>query len=95
MAAEEHRRIELRIRGRVQGVGYRYSAVEQARRLGLVGWVRNTDGGDVELMAEGSPAALRQLLDWCRSGPPGARVSGIDEHWSTAGLGISGFEIRR
>ncbi|MBI3784634.1 MAG: acylphosphatase [Deltaproteobacteria bacterium] len=89
------KRIELRIRGRVQGVGYRYSACEQARRLGLRGWVRNTDSGDVELLAEGGEDQLHRLLEWSRSGPPGARVVAIDERWLEAAGDLDRFEIRR
>jgi acylphosphatase len=87
--------MELRIHGRVQGVGYRYAAAEQARRLGLVGWVRNTENGDVELTAEGSVEALQLLREWCRTGPPAASVTRIDEHWLESGPGLAGFEIQR
>ena len=88
-------RLSLIIRGRVQGVGYRYSASEQARRLGLCGWVRNTDEGNVELIAEGDEEPLRRLLQWCRSGPSGARVTAIDERWIEATGDLDSFQIRR
>jgi acylphosphatase len=65
------------IRGRVQGVGFRYSAYHEARRLGLSGWVRNTPEGDVELWAEGSGEKLKLLLRWLRRGPPGSRVESV------------------
>lgn len=85
----------LVIRGRVQGVGYRASAAAQARLLGLCGWVRNLRGGEVELCAEGPAATLEQLLDWCRRGPPGARVDSIEVVRSAASGQFQGFEIRR
>lgn len=72
-------RKKWRIEGRVQGVGYRRSAQREATRLGLAGWVRNRDDGSVELLAEGSDEALARLAAWCLQGPPGARVSAVDE----------------
>ncbi|HEY8514170.1 MAG TPA: acylphosphatase [Candidatus Binatia bacterium] len=65
------------MRGRVQGVWYRGSTRDQARRLGLRGWARNLADGSVEVVAEGDPDAIEQLVAWCRTGPPGARVTGI------------------
>jgi acylphosphatase len=79
-AAQGHAlRVRLVVRGRVQGVGFRYSAVAEARRLGLAGWARNTAEGNVEILAEGSPAAVREFVAWCRQGPPMARVSSLQQ----------------
>ena len=75
------KRVQLKIAGRVQGVGFRYSALDEARHLGLTGWVRNTRDGAVELVAEGQEDALRLLLAWCHIGPPGGRVTAVDEQW--------------
>ncbi|MBV8170834.1 MAG: acylphosphatase [Candidatus Eremiobacteraeota bacterium] len=72
-------RLHLRIRGRVQGVFFRASAVEQARDLGLTGWIRNRHDGSIELVAEGSSDAIAVLRSWCAHGPPGANVRGVDE----------------
>jgi acylphosphatase len=66
------------VRGTVQGVGFRYSARQAARRLGLTGWVRNRADGAVELEAEGPAAAVDELLAWLSSGPPGASVESMD-----------------
>lgn len=77
-------RLELRITGRVQGVGYRWHACEEARRLGLAGRVRNRPDGSVHLLAEGPRPALAALLDWARTGPARARVEAIDAAWSAA-----------
>lgn len=79
--AEERARIWLRIKGRVQGVGFRYSAVDEARRLGLSGWVRNMPDGDVELVAEGHKGTLRRLATWAHVGPLGALVTDVEEKW--------------
>ncbi len=75
---ETKERLHLLIRGRVQGVWYRASARARAVDLGLTGWVRNGAGGEVELVAEGTPEALERLREWCRQGPPLASVSGIE-----------------
>ncbi|MBM3620020.1 MAG: acylphosphatase [Alphaproteobacteria bacterium] len=68
----------LRIRGRVQGVGYRYWAVGQARALGLRGWVRNRSDGSVEVVAAGPGNALDIFIVACRRGPRAARVEAVD-----------------
>jgi acylphosphatase len=71
------RGMEIRVSGRVQGVGYRYSACRKAAQLNLTGWVRNLTGGDVEIYAEGREEDLRALVQWAAQGPPGARVGGL------------------
>lgn len=60
--------------GEVQGVGFRYSASRKASSLGLFGWVRNTDEGDVEVWAEGEAKALEEFEAWLWQGPSSARV---------------------
>jgi acylphosphatase len=71
------RRIRAIVSGRVQGVSYRASTVTEARRLGLVGWVKNREDGSVELEAEGEAAMVAALLQWCHQGPPGAIVGRV------------------
>lgn len=70
--------LHLIVKGRVQGVGFRWFVVEEARRLGLGGWVRNNSDGTVELCATGKPDALRSLESHVRIGPNGSRVSEIE-----------------
>jgi acylphosphatase len=62
------------VEGRVQGVGFREACVEQARSLRLAGWVRNRLDGSVEVLMQGHPEALTQMLAWLERGPPAARV---------------------
>ena len=72
------RRVHLQIEGRVQGVFFRDSARRAAREQRLTGWVRNRFDGAVEIVVEGEEAAIGAFLDWCRRGPPQARVDGVE-----------------
>ena len=67
----------IRVTGRVQGVWYRGWTVDQARALGLSGWVRNRGDGSVEILAEGPDEAIAELIRRCQEGPPAARVERI------------------
>jgi acylphosphatase len=77
----ERARVHLVVSGRVQGVCFRQSTVDEARRLGLAGWVRNLANGSVEVLAEGSRDALEGLVRFCHRGPPAARVEGVQADW--------------
>lgn len=70
-------RVHLEIRGRVQGVGFRWFALERARSLGVAGWVRNRADGCVEIAAEGPDERIDSFLGELRTGPSGARVSDV------------------
>jgi acylphosphatase len=72
-------RLHVLVRGRVQGVGFRWFVRETARDLGLAGWVRNRPDGTVEVAAEGSAVTLERLRDELRKGPPGAAVTSVDD----------------
>ncbi|WP_182353961.1 acylphosphatase [Flaviflexus huanghaiensis] len=84
------------ITGRVQGVGYRYSAARRARELKLAGWVRNTEDGSVEALLIGEDASVAKMLDWCAVGPPAARVAAVHTADLEPGdyADVSGFDIR-
>ena len=88
------RRLEVLVSGRVQGVWFRAATREEARRLGLQGWVRNLPDGRVEALFEGDESALEGILAWCRVGPPGARVESVETSYGPAG-GLEGFAIIR
>lgn len=81
MAVGERARLILKIHGRVQGVFFRMETARQARSLGLVGWVRNTAYGTVEVVAEGEKEALDKLYQWCQKGPSFAQVEKVETKW--------------
>lgn len=87
-------RLEAWVRGRVQGVGFRFFVAREARRLGLDGWVRNEPDGAVHLVAQGPPHDLDALVKVLREGPMGADVRDVVDARGPAGSAISGFEIR-
>lgn len=91
----ERARVHLLVSGRVQGVFYRQSTVDEARRLGVAGWVRNLPDGRVEALAEGERAALEGLVAFCRRGPPAARVEGVEAAWSAFAGDLGPFAARR
>jgi acylphosphatase len=87
-------RLHLIIRGRVQGVGFRFAAYDEAKDLALAGWVRNLASGDVEIVAEGSRENLQMLAAWAHQGPPSARVTGVREEWSDFTREFNEFRVR-
>lgn len=87
-------RLSMRVVGRVQGVGFRHFVRGEARRLGLVGWVRNERNGGVALEAEGSREALEVLVQRVGQGPPSAHVVQVDVSWHPATGAFEAFEVR-
>ncbi|MHB8877523.1 MAG: acylphosphatase [Myxococcaceae bacterium] len=85
----------MRIKGRVQGVFFRQSAMEEARRLGLAGYVRNLPDGDVEALAEGKAESVKAFVEWCHHGPPAARVDAVQLREADAQGGFPGFTVER
>jgi len=92
--SEPPARLEAIVRGRVQGVGFRYYVVRRASRLGLTGWIGNEADGSVRCVAEGPPAALDELLATLRHGPPGARVDDVVTTRGSAANGFARFSVR-
>jgi acylphosphatase len=91
MAADRVRR-RVVVRGRVQGVWFRGATESRARSLGLAGWVRNRADGSVEAVFEGESAAVDAALDFCRCGPPAARVERVDVA-DEPPEGLAGFSV--
>jgi acylphosphatase len=86
--------LTFHVRGRVQGVGFRWSTQEVAQRLGLAGWVRNEDDGTVSGLVQGDDGAVDEFVRWAKKGPAGARVTDLDlDEAEPTGLRI--FTIRR
>lgn len=83
------------IQGRVQGVGFRWFVQREAAELELRGWVRNTEDGDVEVVAHGEEAELAELRASLRRGPRGSRVDNLIEHYldDREASGLSSFRI--
>jgi acylphosphatase len=81
------------VKGRVQGVCFRWACRDEAIRLGLTGWVRNTIDGRVEVMAEGADAQLSALRVWLAKGPSAARVLGVSEEYGEREARHGAFEI--
>lgn len=92
MGADESGRV--RVRGRVQGVGFRWWASREARRLGIRGYVRNLEDGSVEVGFEGPPEAVAGFRRLLAAGPQGARVDAVEEWSGVEGLPMMGFEVR-
>lgn len=82
------------ISGRVQGVFYRDSTRREATRAGLSGWVRNLADGRVEAVFSGPADAVAAMLEWCRQGPPLARVDGVAVDELEAASDLAGFAVR-
>lgn len=89
------RRVHLFASGRVQGVWFRQSTEQRARELGLTGWVRNLPDGRVEVVAEGGEEPVAQLVEYCRQGPPLARVDRLEAEDEPPTGEFAGFEARR
>jgi len=78
----------------VQGVGFRFSAYDEAKGLALAGWVRNLAVGEVEIVAEGSRENLQMLAAWAHLGPPSAHVTEVHEDWLDFTGEFTEFRIR-
>lgn len=86
-------KVHLTISGTVQGVGFRSWAKWQAKKLGLVGWVKNRDDESVELVAEGTKRKLEELITRCRRGPEVSLVKNVNITWSDGTGELLGFEV--
>ena len=87
-------RIHARVSGKVQGVFFRQALRAEATMAGAGGWVRNLDDGRVEAVVEGDADVVSRIAGWCRHGPAGARVSGLEVEDEAPTGEFSGFEVR-
>ncbi len=93
VSTTERARVRAVVSGRVQGVGFRYHVRDCARKLGVVGWVRNLRSGDLEFVAEGERETLEQLVKSAREGPPMSWVQAVRVDWSPPRGDLSAFEL--
>lgn len=84
---------QLRVHGRVQGVGFRHFAYQRARNLGLSGWVRNEPDGTVSAVAEGDRGDIESFIDELKKGPSSAAVDDVDVQWREYSGRFGNFEI--
>jgi acylphosphatase len=88
-------RAHVLVSGRVQGVAFRYETQRAAERIGVRGWVRNLADGRVEAVFEGLPAAVEEMIAWCRRGPGLARVTAVEVQHAPATGEFERFTIAR
>ena len=85
--------VNMKITGKVQGVGFRYFVLRQAQDLGIKGWVRNKPNGDVEALAQGEKVDLEQFIAKAKEGPSFSRVEGVSLNWVNEAEQYFSFEI--
>jgi acylphosphatase len=81
------------VKGKVQGVFFRKHTKQKAEALNITGWVRNTDSGHVEILAQGTEDAITQFIQWCKEGSPKAEVSNVDVTSAWPNPGLKSFSI--
>jgi len=86
-------RAHVFVSGRVQGVYYRSYAVDEARMLGITGWVRNIRGNRVEAVFEGDSEPVEKMIAWCWQGSPSSRVSDVEVTWEEATGEFQDFSV--
>lgn len=91
----ENVRAHVIIRGRVQGVGFRYDTQWAAQGIGVHGWVRNRSDGSVEAVIEGEKERVDRMLEWCRRGSALSRVDAVEVAWEACTGEFAAFAIRR
>lgn len=87
-------RVHIFVSGRVQGVSFRYYTAQKAEELGLKGWVRNTEDGELEAVFEGKQDKIKEIISWMRKGPPSAKIDNINIKEEQNRGEFSNFEIR-
>ena len=88
-------RAQILVSGRVQGVFFRMEIRDEATKRNVTGWVRNTSGGRVETIFEGKKEDVEKLIEFCKTGPPRAKVTKIEVQWKEYIGEFEDFKIRR
>lgn len=94
MASQIQKQAEIRARGRVQGVGYRYFVLNKAQDNNIRGYVKNEMNGDVFVMAQGDEKDIKTLIDWMHAGPPLSRVEKITVNWFEKSDSFKTFTVK-
>lgn len=87
-------RAHVFIKGRVQGVSFRYYTMREAERQRVAGWVRNLMDGRVEAVFEGPKDRVEAIVAWCHQGPPAAHVEAVDVTWVPQVEGLGDFQVK-
>lgn len=87
-------RAHIIVKGKVQGVFFRYNTMKVAQSLGIKGWVKNLMDGSVEIVCEGEDNKIEELVKWCWKGPPGAYVEDVDVKKEEYIGDLKSFEIK-
>jgi acylphosphatase len=93
VAMQDKVRVHAIISGRVQGVFFRMETMRAADRMGVTGWVRNKRDGTVEAIFEGDRPTVEAMLNWCREGPPHARVTDVKPEWEQYSGEFERFDV--
>jgi acylphosphatase len=88
-------RAHVFVSGRVQGVFFRVETHHEATKRNVVGWVRNTRDSKVEAIFEGQKEAVEEMIEFCRKGPAGAKVTDVTVQWETYNREFRDFKIRK
>ena len=86
-------RAHVFVSGDVQGVFFRRTAKAEAEKLGVVGWIRNRNDGSVEVVAQGEKDKVDKFIEWCKKGPPFAKVENMEVEWRKNIEDFEEFEI--
>lgn len=92
---DNFKRVEITVSGRVQRVFFRISAVKEAKKLDLTGWVKNINDGSVKILAEGEEENIKKLIEWSQAGPLLAKVADIEVKWLKGKSEFTDFQILR
>jgi len=87
-------RAHVFVSGKVQGVFFRSETRREAKKRGVKGWVRNLPDGRVEAIFEGEEKSVKELIEFCKRGPPGARVTNVEVFWESPTGEFKDFEIK-